>query len=104
LTKQNKTNLSWTHGRVEISFPAAATPMMVETPQPLWHASSADRITSTLKDKETGLSNEKKKALHQSFPYGGGATWTYVARRVKRKVESTICELDEVILNTFAFG
>lgn len=29
---------------------------------------------------------------------------TYVARRVKREVESTICELDEVVLDTFALG
>ena len=36
-----------THGRVEISFPAAATPMIVETPHPLWHASRAARMTST---------------------------------------------------------
>ncbi len=34
-----------THGRVDISWPAAATPMTVLTPQPLWHASSAERIT-----------------------------------------------------------
>lgn len=31
---------SW-NGLVAISWPAAATPMMVDTPQPLWHASSA---------------------------------------------------------------
>ena len=29
---------------------------------------------------------------------------TYVARRVKGEVESTVCELDEVVLNTFAIG
>lgn len=29
---------------------------------------------------------------------------TYVARRVKSKVESTVCDLDEVVLNTFAIG
>jgi len=28
-------------GRVEISFPAAATPITTETPHPLWHASNA---------------------------------------------------------------
>jgi hypothetical protein len=33
------------HGLVDISFPAAATPMMVDTPQPLWHDSSADLMT-----------------------------------------------------------
>ena len=83
---------------MEISFPAAATPMMVETPQPLWHASSADRITSTLKEKETGLSNEKRVA--SCLVVGA----TYVACRVKREVKSTVCELDEVVLNTFALG
>ena len=29
---------------------------------------------------------------------------TYVARRVKSKVESTVCDLDEMVLNTFAIG
>jgi hypothetical protein len=52
-----------------------------------------------LKEKETGLSNEKSVA---SCLVVGGAT--YVARRVKREVESTICELDEVVLNTFVLG
>lgn len=33
------------HGRVEISWPAAATPITVDTPQPLWQASKADRMT-----------------------------------------------------------
>mmetsp|Transcript_126644 Transcript_126644/g.358206 ORF Transcript_126644/g.358206 Transcript_126644/m.358206 type:complete len:229 (+) Transcript_126644:179-865(+) len=44
-------------GLVEISLPAAATPMTTETPQPRAEASSADRITSTLpvqsKEKST---------------------------------------------------
>ncbi len=31
---------SW-NGRVDISCPAAATPMMTDVPQPLWHASKA---------------------------------------------------------------
>jgi len=31
----NPKKSDWAHGRVEISFPAAATPMMVETPHPL---------------------------------------------------------------------
>lgn len=34
--------------RVEISCPAAATPMTILCPQPLWQASSAARITLTL--------------------------------------------------------
>jgi hypothetical protein len=34
--------------RVEISCPAAATPMMILSPQPLWQASSAERMTCTL--------------------------------------------------------
>jgi hypothetical protein len=29
---------------------------------------------------------------------------THVARRVERKVQSTVGELDEVVLNAFAFG
>ena len=33
---------SW-KGRVEISWPAAATPRIVDTPQPLWHDSRAAR-------------------------------------------------------------
>lgn len=35
----------WTYGLVEISCPAAATPMIVLTPQPLWQASRAWRMT-----------------------------------------------------------
>ncbi len=31
-------------------------------------------------------------------------TATYVARRIKGEVKSSICELDKVILNTFAIG
>ncbi len=38
---------SW-NGRVAISSPAPATPMMTLVPQPLWQHSSAWRITSTL--------------------------------------------------------
>src|SRR5262249_62176427 len=34
---------SW-NGRVEISLPASATPMITETPQPRWQHSSAWRI------------------------------------------------------------
>ena len=40
---------SW-NGRVEISCPAAATPMMVDTPQPLWQLSRAARC-------ENGIQN-----------------------------------------------
>lgn len=36
-----------THGRVEISLPAAATLMIVETPHPLWYISRAARMMST---------------------------------------------------------
>jgi hypothetical protein len=38
---------SW-NGRVEISCPEPATPMITETPQPRWQHSSAWRITFTL--------------------------------------------------------
>src|SRR3546814_8043552 len=38
---------SW-KGRVEISLPASATPMMMLVPQPRWQASSACRITVVL--------------------------------------------------------
>ena len=34
--------------RVEISWPAAATPMTIDSPQPLWQASRAERMTWTL--------------------------------------------------------
>jgi hypothetical protein len=48
--------------------------------------------------KKSGLSNYKSVAS-----CGLVVGTTYVARRVKREVESTICELDEMVLNTFAF-
>ncbi len=38
---------SW-NGRVRISWPAPATPMIVDTPQPRWQHSSAWRMRSTL--------------------------------------------------------
>ena len=38
---------SW-KGRVAISAPAGATPMMTDTPQPRWAHSRAARITLTL--------------------------------------------------------
>jgi hypothetical protein len=44
---QTRPVTSW-NGRVEISCPAAATPMMIDWPQPRWHASSAWRMTSVL--------------------------------------------------------
>jgi len=44
---QTRPVTSW-NGRVEIYWPAPATPMMTETPQPLWQHSSAWRITFTL--------------------------------------------------------
>ena len=47
---------SW-NGRVEISWPAAATPMITDSPHPLWQHSSAARINCTLpmhsKEKST---------------------------------------------------
>ena len=42
--RQMRPVTSW-NGRVAISLPASATPMMIEVPQPRWHASSAWRIT-----------------------------------------------------------
>ena len=39
---QTRPVISW-NGRVDISFPAPATPMIVDTPQPLWHDSKASR-------------------------------------------------------------
>ena len=44
---QTRPVTSW-NGRVEISWPAPATPMMIDTPQPLWQHSSAWRITLVL--------------------------------------------------------
>lgn len=35
------------NGRVEISCPAAATPIIIDVPQPLWQASNACRINVT---------------------------------------------------------
>ena len=40
--------VSVANGRVLISFPASATPMMIDSPQPRWQHSSAVRITSVL--------------------------------------------------------
>ena len=36
------------NGRVAISWPAPATPMIVDSPQPLWQHSSAARMVCTL--------------------------------------------------------
>lgn len=45
----DKNREHWVNLRlVAISCPAAATPMMIDSPQPLWHASSAARITPVL--------------------------------------------------------
>ena len=44
---QTRPVTSW-NGRVEISAPAGATPMMIDSPQPRWLLSSAARMTSTL--------------------------------------------------------
>src|SRR5262249_8502023 len=44
---QTRPVTSW-NGRVAISVPAGATPMMMDWPQPRWLASSAWRITVTL--------------------------------------------------------
>lgn len=43
----DRCNVMSTHGRVEISAPAGATPMMLHTPQPLWQHSRAARMTPT---------------------------------------------------------
>jgi len=45
--RQERPVTSW-NGRVEISLPAPATPMMMLSPQPLWQASNATRMTSVL--------------------------------------------------------
>ena len=47
LQLESRMNTQITYGRVEISAPAGATPMMLQTPQPLWQHSSASRITPT---------------------------------------------------------
>ena len=44
---QTRPVTSW-NGRVAISWPAPATPMMTLTPQPRWQHSSAWRISLTL--------------------------------------------------------
>ena len=44
---QTRPVTSW-NGRVLISAPAGATPMMIDWPQPRWLHSSACRITLTL--------------------------------------------------------
>jgi hypothetical protein len=44
---QTRPVTSW-NGPVLISCPAPATPMMTDSPQPLWQHSSAWRITLTL--------------------------------------------------------
>src|SRR6185436_14367991 len=44
---QTRPVTSW-NGRVRISWPAPATPMMIDSPQPRWQHSSAWRISSTL--------------------------------------------------------
>ena len=44
---QTRPVTSW-KGRVAISAPAGATPMITETPQPLWQHSSAWRISVVL--------------------------------------------------------
>ena len=44
---QTRPVTSW-NGRVEISSPAPATPMITDSPQPLWQHSSAWRMTLTL--------------------------------------------------------
>ena len=44
---QTRPVTSW-NGRVAISLPASATPMMIDLPQPRWQASSAWRITVVL--------------------------------------------------------
>ena len=41
---QTRPVTSW-NGLVAISLPAAATPMIVDTPQPLWQDSKASRYT-----------------------------------------------------------
>jgi hypothetical protein len=47
LPRQFRPVTSW-NGRVAISWPAPATPMMTLVPQPLWQHSSAWRMTLTL--------------------------------------------------------
>src|SRR3989337_4312597 len=44
---QTRPVTNW-NGRVQISLPAPATPMMIDSPQPRWQHSSAWRITSGL--------------------------------------------------------
>ena len=44
---QTRPVTSW-NGRVAISLPASATPMMIDSPQPRWQHSSAWRMTSVL--------------------------------------------------------
>ena len=44
---QTRPVTSW-NGRVAISLPASATPMMMLSPQPRWQASSAWRMTVVL--------------------------------------------------------
>lgn len=77
-----------THGRVEISCPAAATPMTVDIPHPLWQASSAALITCTY-------------TIHLQVPVQTSheANSTYVSSTIKRVIQTPICDVNKMVLD-----
>ena len=77
------------YGRVEISWPAAATPMTVETPHPLWQASRAALITCT-------WTGRLKSAMLKIW-------CAYISSAIKRIVESTVSDIDKIVLDFLAF-
>jgi hypothetical protein len=74
-----------TYGRVDISWPAAATPMIVETPQPLWHASNAALITCTYKPIKALTTKEKYES-------------TNIASTIKSIIKAAIGDLNKIVL------
>lgn len=69
---QTRPVTSW-NGRVDISCPAAATPMMVDTPQPLWQDSRAalynTQTHSTLNTQTHSTLNKEYSLQHTHTVY-----------------------------------
>ena len=63
---------------------------------------NAPAFVARLKRRPHNVNLQKTGLSTKSVVTPSGAT--YIARSVKSKVESTVCDLDEMVLNTFAIG
>ncbi len=88
---------SW-NGRVSITAPAGATPMMIDWPQPRWVHSSASRITFTLPVQ----SNNRPAALAAAAPTKSQLIGQAMSEKAVSSGKVTAAEVAQAVFDAVA--